>query len=325
MLTTWKVGPALAAGNTMVVKPPEWAPLSCSLMADIAEQAGVPAGVLNVVQGIGEGAGAALVAHDDVDRISFTGSTDTARLIGEAAARSITPVSMELGGKSPFIVCGDADLKAAAQTVAGQYVNAGQVCLAGTRILVEESIAADFLGKVREAVAHMTVGDPRDPATRVGPLIHQEHFARVEGFVDRAKAEGVEVLWGGARHNQGELYFQPTLIAGAGRDQEIFQKEVFGPVLTWNTFRTDDEVIEAANATRYGLAATLFTSDEARALRIASAVVAGTVWVNCFFIRELAAPFGGARNSGLGREGGTWSFDFYCDIKNIAIRKGSFA
>jgi len=324
MLTTWKVGPALAAGNTIVVKPPEWAPLTGSMLADIAEAAGVPAGVLNVVQGIGEEAGAALVQHADVDRISFTGSTDTARLIGEAAARSITPVSMELGGKSPFIVCADADLKAAAQTVAGQYINAGQVCLAGTRVLVEEKIAETFLGQVREAVAHMTVGDPRDPATRVGPLIHPEHFARVEGFVDRARKEGVEVLWGGARHNQGELYFQPTMIAGARRDQEIYQNEVFGPVLTWNTFRSDDEVVEAANATEYGLAATLFCGDEARAMRIASGVVAGTLWVNCFFIRELAAPFGGARNSGIGREGGSWSFDFYCDIKNIAVRKGSF-
>lgn len=325
MLTTWKVGPALAAGNTVVVKPPEWAPLTCSLMADIAEAAGVPAGVLNVVQGIGEDAGAALTQRPDIDRISFTGSTDTARLIGQAAARSITSMSSELGGKSPFIVCADADLKAAAQTVAGQYINAGQVCLAGTRVLVEETIADEFLGHVREAVSHMTVGDPRDPATRVGPLIHPEHFARVQGFVDRARSEGVDILWGGDRHNQGELYFHPTLIAGARLDQEIFQKEVFGPVLTWNTFRTDDEVIEVANGTEYGLAATLFTGSEARAMRIASAVVAGTVWVNCFFIRELGAPFGGSKHSGIGREGGTWSFDFYSDIKNIAVRKGSFA
>jgi aminomuconate-semialdehyde/2-hydroxymuconate-6-semialdehyde dehydrogenase len=307
MLTTWKVGPALAAGNTAVVKPPEWAPLTCSLMADIAEAAG-----------------AALTQRLDIDRISFTGSTDTARIIGQAAARSITSMSSELGGKSPLIVCADADQKAAAQTVAGQYINAGQVCLAGTRILVEETIADEFLGHVREAVSHMTVGDPRDPATRVGPLIHPEHFDRVQGFVDRARKEGVDILWGGDRHNQGELYFQPTLIAGAKRDQEIFQKEVFGPVLTWNTFRTDDEVIEVANGTEYGLAATLFTGDEARAMRIASAVVAGTVWVNCFFIRELGAPFGGSKHSGIGREGGAWSFDFYSDIKNIAVRKGSF-
>lgn len=325
MLTTWKVGPALAAGNTLVVKPPEWAPLTCSLMADIAQAAGLPDGVLNVVQGVGEVAGDALVNHQHVARISFTGSTDTARLIGQAAARTITPMSAELGGKSPFIVCADADLDAAAQTVAGQYINAGQVCLAGTRILVEASIETVFLEKVRTAVGQMRVGDPRDPATRVGPLIHPEHFARVSGFVDRAKAGGAQVLWGGEPAAQGPLYFQPTLFTGVGPNDEISQREVFGPVLTWTTFTSDDEAIAIANNTEYGLAGTLFCGSEDRAMRIAAQVVAGTLWVNCFFVRDLAAPFGGARLSGLGREGGAWSFDFYCDIKNIAVRKGAFA
>ncbi|MBN9567255.1 aldehyde dehydrogenase [Parvibaculum sp.] len=325
MLTTWKVGPALAAGNTVVVKPPEWAPLTCSLMADIAHAAGVPAGVLNVVQGIGEEAGDALVNHPDVDRISFTGSTDTAKIIGQAAARSITPMSAELGGKSPFIVCADADLDAAAQTVAAQYMNAGQVCLAGTRIMVEKSIEPGFLEKVRTAASHMVVGDPRDKDTRVGPLITKEHFERVAGFVERAKADGAVPLWGGSRANFGELYFQPTLFANVNPSLEIAQREVFGPVLTWQSFSDDDEVIELANNTKYGLAATLFSGNEARATAIASRVVAGTVWVNCFFVRDLAAPFGGSRDSGIGREGGTWSFDFYTDIKNISVRKGSFA
>lgn len=325
MLTTWKVGPALAAGNTVVVKPPEWAPLTCSLMADIAHAAGIPAGVLNVLQGIGETAGDALVNHQDLDRISFTGSTGTARLIGQAAARSITAMSSELGGKSPFIVCADADLDAAAQTVAGQYMNAGQVCLAGTRVLVEKSIEQVFLDKVRDAAAHMVVGDPRDAATRVGPLITREHFDRVAGFVARAKADGAEALWGGSPANFGDLYFQPTLFANVDPASEIAQQEVFGPVLTWQTFETDDEVIAVANGTKYGLAGVLFTQNEARAMRIASQVVAGTLWVNCFFIRDLAAPFGGSRNSGIGREGGTWSFDFYSDIKNISVRKGSFS
>lgn len=325
MLTTWKVGPALAAGNTVVVKPPEWAPLTCSLMADIAHAAGLPAGVLNVVQGIGEVAGDALVNHGDVDRISFTGSTSTAKLIGQAAARSITPMSAELGGKSPFIVCSDADLAAAAQTVAGQYMNAGQVCLAGTRILVEKSIEQEFLAKVRDAASHMLVGDPRDAQTRVGPLITKEHFDRVAGFVERAKAAGAEALWGGSRANFGELYFEPTLFAHVDPALEIAQQEVFGPVLTWQTFESEDEVIALANGTNYGLAGTLFSRSEARAMRIASKVVAGTIWVNCFFIRDLAAPFGGSRNSGIGREGGSWSFDFYSDIKNISVRKGSFA
>jgi acyl-CoA reductase-like NAD-dependent aldehyde dehydrogenase len=325
MLTTWKVGPALAAGNTVVVKPPEWAPLTCSLMADIAKAAGVPDGVLNVVQGIGEEAGDALVNHPDVDRISFTGSTDTAKIIGQAAARSITPMSSELGGKSPFIICADADLDAAAQTVAAQYMNAGQVCLAGTRIMVEKKIEEQFLEKVRSASSHMVVGDPRDKDTRVGPLIHKEHFERVAGFVERAKADGAVPVWGGGRSNFGDLYFEPTLFSDVNPSLEISQREVFGPVLTWQSFSSDDEVVTLANNTKYGLAGTLFSRNEKRAMDIASQVTAGTLWVNCFFVRDLAAPFGGSKDSGIGREGGSWSFDFYSDIKNISVRKGSFA
>lgn len=325
MLTTWKIGPALAAGDTVVVKPPEWAPLSCSMLADIAAEAGIPAGVLNVVQGIGEEAGAALVAHEDIDRISFTGSTDTARLIGQAAARTLTPLASELGGKSPLVVFADADLDAAAMTVAMQYLNAGQVCLAGTRVLVEASIEEAFLAKVRAAVDAMSVGDPREPSTRVGPLITREHFERVDGFVRRALAEGAVARWGGGPHERGGLYYAPTLLTGVRTEMEVVQSEIFGPVLTWQTFRDDNEVVEAANATRYGLAATIFSGNEQRAWKLAERVVAGTVWVNCFFIRELAAPFGGSRDSGIGREGGTWSFDFYCDVKNVAVRRGSFA
>ena len=325
MLTTWKVGPALAAGDTVVVKPPEWAPLTCSMMADLAAEAGIPAGVLNVVHGIGEEAGAALAAHSDIDRLSFTGSTDTAKLIGQSTARSLTPVSFELGGKSPYIICADADIDAAAQTAAGQYVNAGQVCLAGTRLLVDATIADDFLKRFRTAVGHMTVGDPREQSTRVGPLITPEHFQRVRGFVDRALKSGVRPVWGGHRHSAGELYFEPTLLEGVQQHMEIVQREVFGPVLTWQTFRDEDELVALANGTRYGLAAMVFSRSEQRAMRIAGRVTAGTVWMNCFFVRELAAPFGGSRDSGIGREGGTWSFDFFCDVKNIAVLKGSFA
>jgi acyl-CoA reductase-like NAD-dependent aldehyde dehydrogenase len=325
MLTTWKVGPALAAGNTVVVKPPEWAPLTCSMMGDLAAEAGVPPGVLNVVQGIGEEAGAALAAHPDIDRLSFTGSTDTARLIGQSTARSLTPVSFELGGKSPYIVCADADLDAAATTAAGQYINAGQVCLAGTRLLVDAKVADQFRERFRAAAGHMTVGDPREKTTRVGPLITPEHFKRVEGFVERALKAGVKPVWGGHRHPAGELYFEPTLLEGAEQEMEIVQREVFGPVLTWQTFHDEDELIRLANGTRYGLAAMVFSKSEQRAMRIASQVVAGTVWVNCFFVRELAAPFGGSRDSGIGREGGNWSFDFFCDLKNIAVLKGSFS
>lgn len=324
MLTTWKLGPALAAGNTVVVKPPEWAPMTCSLLADLAAEAGVPSGVLNVVQGIGEVAGAALVAHPDVDRISFTGSTPTAKAIGVAAAQNLTPVSFELGGKSPLVVLDDADLDLAAQTIAGQYTNAGQVCLAGTRIIVDRSIEEELASRVRAAAAQITVGDPRDLATRVGPLIHPVHFDRVQGFVDRATAAGGEAVWGGGRHERGGLYFEPTMFSGIGREDEIFRAEVFGPVLTWHGVDGVDEAVEVANDQDYGLAATLFGRDAARTSHVAERLVAGTAWVNCFFVRDLEAPFGGARNSGIGREGGIWSFDFFCDVKNIAIKHGSF-
>jgi acyl-CoA reductase-like NAD-dependent aldehyde dehydrogenase len=324
MLTTWKVGPALAAGSTIVLKPPEWAPLTCSLLADIAHEAGLPAGVLNVVQGIGEEAGAALVRSSEVDRISFTGSTDTAKSIGRAAADNLTPVSFELGGKSPFVVLNDADLDAAAATVVAQYMNAGQVCLSGTRIIVAASVSAELQAKVAEQVAEIGVGDPREPTTRLGPLIHPDHFARVSGFVERARNAGARTVWGGRKHEAGDLFFEPTLFEGVARDSELFRKEVFGPVLSWHTFESDDEAVELANDQEYGLAATLFSGNGKRARSVAERIVAGTLWVNCYFIRELEAPFGGARNSGIGREGGIWSFDFFCDVKNVAIRKDSF-
>jgi acyl-CoA reductase-like NAD-dependent aldehyde dehydrogenase len=325
MLSTWKLGPALAAGDTVVLKPPEWAPLSCSLLAEIASAAGVPAGVFNVVQGFGGDAGQALVQHAGVDRISFTGSVATGRIVAAAAAASVTPVSLELGGKSPFLVFADADLDEAASTVAAQFGNAGQVCLAGTRILVDAAIEADFRARVLKAAQLYAVGDPRQKGVRVGPLIHPRQLERVSGFVDRALAAGATALIGGARHERGGLYYQPTILTGAAQDAEIVQNEVFGPVLTWQTFASEAEAITLANGTDYGLAAMLYTRDAARAERIAAAVVAGTVWVNCFFVRDLDAPFGGARQSGIGREGGTWSFDFFCDVKNVAIQRGTFA
>ncbi len=325
MLTTWKVGPALAAGNTIVVKPPEWAPLSAGLMARISDQAGLPVGVLNVVQGLGDTAGAALVSHPGVDRISFTGSTPTARSIGRAAAETLTPVSFELGGKSPLVVLADADLDAAASTIAGQYMNAGQVCLSGTRIIVDQSIADELLDKVRNLASELVVGDPRRATTRIGPLIHPTHADRVEGFVERAKQDGARVLWGGSRHEAGELYFQPTMFDNVTSDSELFRNEVFGPVLSWHTVVDADEAVAVANDQEYGLAATLFGTDEARTNHVADQLVAGTVWINCYYVRELAAPFGGSRKSGIGREGGTWSFDFFCDVKNVATRHNSLS
>lgn len=317
MLATWRIGPALAAGNTVVAKPPEWAPLTASLLADITAEAGLPPGVFNVVQGLGAEAGAPLVANPDVRRISFTGSVPTARAIGEAAALNVTPVSFELGGKSPLLVFEDADLDLAVDLAVEQFDNAGQVCLAAVRMLVHESLVDVFTERVLERAAGIRQGDPRDEETDIGPLISRTHFERVDGFVQRAKAEGAEVLVGGGPNDDlGGLYYRPTIFAGAASGSEILCHEVFGPVLTLQTFSTEEEAVRMANDTRYGLAATLVTGDPERAERVASQLSAGTVWVNCFFVRDLQAPFGGNRDSGIGREGGTWSFDFYCDVKN---------
>jgi 5-carboxymethyl-2-hydroxymuconic-semialdehyde dehydrogenase len=314
MLATWRIAPALAAGNTVVAKPPEWAPLTASLLADITREAGLPDGVFNIVQGLGTEAGAPLVAHPDVARVCFTGSVATGRQVAAAAGAQLTPVSLELGGKSPLIVFGDADLDLAVRQAAGQYDNAGQVCLAGTRLLVESTVAAEFLERFTTAVMSLKVGDPRQETTDLGPLITRKHFERVDGFVQRAVAAGARAEIGGG---PGEgLYYQPTLLTGAAPGAEILTEEVFGPVLTMQTFDGDAEAVALANSTRYGLAATVFTGDQDRAARVSAQLVAGTVWVNCFFVRDLRAPFGGAGLSGIGREGGTWSFDFYSDVKN---------
>jgi aminomuconate-semialdehyde/2-hydroxymuconate-6-semialdehyde dehydrogenase len=317
MLATWRIAPALAAGSTVVAKPPEWAPLTASLLAGITRDAGLPDGVFNVVHGLGEQAGAPLVAHPDVSRVCFTGSVATGRLVAAAAGAQLTPVSLELGGKSPLIVFADADLGLAVRQAVGQYDNAGQVCLAGTRLLVAEQVADEFLARVTEQALALRQGDPRDEATDIGPLITREHFQRVDGFVRRAVAAGARVVFGGGVNPQlGGLYYQPTLLAGAAPGAEILTEEVFGPVLTVQTFAGEDEAVALANSTRYGLAATVFTGDRKRAARVSGRLVAGTVWVNCFFVRDLRAPFGGAGLSGIGREGGTWSFDFHSDVKN---------
>ncbi len=317
MLATWRIGPALAAGNTVVVKPPEWAPLTASLLADIAHEAGLPAGVFNVVQGTGAGAGAPLTRHPGINRLSFTGSVPTAGVIAAAAAPNIVPLSFELGGKSPLLVFEDCDLDLAVDLAVEQFDNAGQVCLGAFRLLVHESIADEFLERVVARASVLVQGDPRDEATDVSALVSRTHFDRVSGFVERAIADGAKpVLGGGPNHDLGGLYFAPTILAGAQPGSEIVTEEVFGPVLTIQTFATEEEGVAMANATRFGLAATLVTGDPTRAERVSSALYAGTVWVNCFFVRDLGAPFGGNGKSGIGREGGDYSFDFYCDIKN---------
>jgi acyl-CoA reductase-like NAD-dependent aldehyde dehydrogenase len=321
MLSTWKTAPALAAGCTVVLKPAEWSPLSCSLLASLADEAGLPPGVFNVVQGIGDEAGAALVGHALIRRVSFTGSTETARSIGTAAAQNIVPFTAELGGKNPFIVFADADLDAAAAKAAGQYDDAGQVCLSGTRLLVEESVLPAFLEKFHAATDAHVLGDPRDDATTVSPMIHPDHLARVEGFVERAREAGQRIVRGGRR--AGGLFYEPTLVEPTGNDAEIVQNEVFGPVLTYQTFRDEAEAVALANSTRYGLAAIIYTSSMGRADRVGRAVRSGVVWVNTFLVRDLTAPFGGMGASGIGREGGDYALDFYSDLKTLQILDGS--
>ena len=324
MLSTWKTAPALAAGCTVILKPAEWSPLSCSLLCDLVAEAGLPPGVFNVVQGIGEEIGAALTRHPGVRRISFTGSPETAVHIGTAAARNVVPFTGELGGKGPLLVFADADLEAAARKAAGQYDDAGQVCLAGTRLLVEESIAGEFLELFHRFTDEHVLGDPRDDATTVSPLIHPEHLARVEGFVERAREHGDEIVRGGRRRDDvGPLFYEPTLVVPRSNDSEIVQREVFGPVLTFQSFEDEDEGIALANSTRYGLSGIVYTSSEERAARVGRAVRAGTVWVNSFLVRDLTAPFGGIGISGIGREGGDYALDFYSDLKTLQILDGT--
>ena len=320
MLATWRIGPALAAGNTVVAKPPEWAPLTASLLADITHEAGLPPGVFNIVQGTGSQAGAPLTAHPGIRRLAFTGSVPTAGLIAKAAAPNIVPLSFELGGKSPLVIFADCDFDLAVKLAVEQFDNSGQVCLGAFRILVEDSIAERLQESVLAKANTIVQGDPRDEATDLSCLISRQHFGKVDGFVRRALTAGAHAILGGSPNDElGHLYYRPTVLVDAEPGSEILTEEVFGPVLTIQHFSTDEQAVDMANNTRFGLAATLVTGDPDRAERVSAQINAGTVWVNCFFVRDLGAPFGGNGKSGIGREGGIYSFDFYSDIKNTVF------
>ena len=318
MLSTWKLAPALAAGNSVIHKPAEWSPLSAALLAELTVEAGFPPGAFNLVQGIGEEVGAALVADPRVRRITFTGSPETARHIGRAAAANIVPFTAELGGKGPFLVFADADLDAAAHRAAWQFDDSGQVCLAGTRILVADEIREPFLDRFHHHADALVLGDPRDPATDIAPLAHPDHRDRVHGFVERARAAGDAIVRGG-HPVEGSLHYEPTLVEPASNHSEVVQQEIFGPVLTVQTFADEDEAIALANSTDYGLSAQIWTSSRARAERVGAAIRAGLVWVNTFLVRDLTAPFGGCGISGIGREGGNYALDFHSDLKTLMI------
>jgi betaine-aldehyde dehydrogenase/5-carboxymethyl-2-hydroxymuconic-semialdehyde dehydrogenase len=288
---------------------------------DLVAEAGFPPGVFNMVQGLGEEVGAALVSDPRVRRISFTGSPETGRTIGVAAAQNLVPFTAELGGKGPFVVYADADLDLAAQKAALMYDDAGQICLAGTRLLVEASCRDAFVERFTEVTSQHVLGDSREPSTTVSPMIHPEHLARVKGFVDRSIAAGDHLVFGGATLSENGLWFEPTLIEPHANDAEIVQHEVFGPVLTLQTFTSEEEAIKLANSTPYGLSAMAFTSDQNKADRFANGVRAGTIWVNCFLVRDLTAPFGGAGISGIGREGGDYALDFYSEVKTYQVKE----
>jgi acyl-CoA reductase-like NAD-dependent aldehyde dehydrogenase len=322
MLSTWKLAPALAAGNSVVHKPAEWSPLTAALLAELTIEAGFPAGVYNLVQGIGSEVGAALVADPRVRRISFTGSVPTAKRIGTSAAGNVVPFTAELGGKNPLIVFADADLDAAAKQASEQYDDSGQVCLSGTRLLVESSVRDEFLRRFHDHTDRLVLGDSRDPDVDIPPVVHPAHRDRVHGFVERARAAGDTIVRGG-RPVEGSLHYEPTLIEPRSNDSEVVQQEIFGPVLTFQTFDDEAEAIRLANSTEYGLSAIVYTSSQERAERVGRAVRAGVVWVNTFLVRDLTAPFGGCRISGIGREGGDYALDFHSDIKTLMIASGT--
>lgn len=317
MLATWKIAPALAWGNTVVLKPAEDTPASAALLGRLATEAGIPEGVLNVVLGFGD-AGAALTRHPGVDRITFTGSSATGRAISAAAAANLTPVSLELGGKGSAVVLDDADLdNAVAWSIRAAFGNAGQVCLAGSRLYVQQGVYDTFLERFTAAAQAMRLGDPSAPDTEVGPLASAAHYRKVTGYLTPEAVGGGNIVTGGFTGD--DWFVRPTVLTDVPADAPVQRDEVFGPVVTVTPFSTDQKAVELANSTPYGLSAMLFTENLHRAHRTAARLRSGNVWVNCFFIRDLRAPFGGMGDSGIGREGGSFSREFFTEPKTVCM------
>lgn len=324
LMQAWKWGPALASGCTLVLKPAEQTPLTALRVAQLAQEAGFPNGVINVVPGFGPTAGAALTRHMDVDKVAFTGETSTGQLIMEAAARSnLKRVSLELGGKSPNIVFADADIDAAVEgAYFGLFFNQGQCCCAGSRLFVEQSIHDEFVAKLVQRAKSQKVGDPFDPETTQGPQITREQQERVLSFIDSGKKEGATIHCGGGKPNLPGYFVEPTVFSGVTDGMKIAREEIFGPVMNILPFGNIEEVVERSNRTQFGLAAAVWTRDINKAHRMARSLRAGTVWINCYDVFDAAAPFGGYKMSGVGRELGEYALQLYTEVKTVYIAQG---
>jgi len=326
-LLSWKIAPAIAMGNTVVAKPSELTPMTADLLAKTLVEVGLPQGVVNIVHGYGPEAGQAIVEHPQVRLVSFTGGTETGRVVAGTASTMFKKLSLELGGKNSSIIFADADMDETIPGVArAGFLNQGQVCLCGSRILVERSIHDRFLAQFSQYVSEMKLGDPSDETTQLGSLISLEHREKVESYIQIAQDEGAVLTTGGERPSLGEpfdsgAFLRPTVISGVDIDSRCSTEEIFGPVVVVHPFDSEEEAVSIANATEYGLAGSVWTKDLVKGQRVAEAIDSGMIWVNCWLHRDLRVPFGGTKNSGLGREGGKWSLSFFSEAQNICIKR----
>lgn len=320
-LFTWKIAPALITGNTVIAKPSEVTPMTAYLFSEIAKEAGMPAGVLNILHGLGPDMGETMVGHEDIKAVSFTGSTATGKYIAQKAAESFKKVSLEMGGKNPNIIFDDCDYeKALKTTVHSSFANQGQICLCGSRIYVQKSIYEKFKTDLASAAEKLRVGDPTDGKTQQGAVVSKPHYEKILSYLDIAKKEGGKILCGGEAIEGSGYFIKPTLIENLDINCQTNQDEIFGPVATITPFENEEEVLAMANGTRYGLSATVWTNDVNKAHRVADRIDAGIVWVNCWLNRDLRTPFGGVKNSGLGREGGSDALHFFTEVKNTCVQ-----
>lgn len=320
-LFSWKIAPALAMGNCVIGKPSEVTPMTAYLLGELANEAGIPPGVLNILHGQGSNIGQSIIEHPDIKAISFTGGTTTGKIVGSVAAQQFKKVSLELGGKNPNLVFADCDLEEAVETsVKSSFANQGEICLCGSRILVEDSIYDEFKRRFVATVEKLKVGDPNDSSSNLGAIVSEQHLLKISSYVDLAKTEGGTILTGGARLDRPGYYFLPTVIEGLDEHCRTNQEEIFGPVVTLDKFTSEEEALRKANSTRYGLSATIWSTNLKRAHRVAHALEAGIVWVNCWLLRDLRTPFGGVKDSGIGREGGDDALRFFSEPQNICIK-----